>query len=214
MRSAKFGLVLLALLFFWGCAGLKPSKELPDLGEKKKTPKSIRAEAVVELKKIITLSGRGTIMAKNPDRFRIEVLGPFNHVMALLVSDGTTLYAFSGGEIEKKDWEDPALPYSFKAKEVVSFLLGSQYPKNKASLKEDNIEVLTDKDGHISKIVKYKKGSASLTVKMSDYRDISGAHIPFNIHIEDGKRTLKIKYSDVEIDPELSEDFFSLEALP
>lgn len=210
MRLKKtFGLFLAA--FVSGCAAFAPAPlPLPPETAKLK-PSSIRAQAVVELKKPVPLSGKAVIIAKSPGSFRIEVLGPFSHTLALLVSDGESLYMFSRGQSSRFGWDDPELPYPFKAEEVVSFLLGAG-PVNGGGA-EGQI-VSTDAEGHITKITRIKDGSAVFTASLSDYRIAGGAHIPFNISIENGKEGLSIRYSSVEINPEINSDFFNTDGLP
>lgn len=204
MRLKSLALLFI-LVFISGCAALKPQAAPEGLNP----PTAIRAEAVVELKKTITLAGRAVILAKSPDLFRIEVFGPFGQVMALLVSDGSSLYIYSGGEEKEFLWNDPLLPYSFKANEVVSFLLGNSVPIQARAGK--NFQLSMDENGRLEKAVKFKKGSPSLVVRLSDYRPVEGAILPFNISIEDGKEKFRIKYSSVDIKPRFDADSFSID---
>lgn len=206
MKSYAYVLILLFLLS--GCAALAPKKTLEIQGAA--APRSMRAEAVVELTRVMKLSGRAVVLAKSPGSFRIEVIGPFGSTMALLVSDGSALYVLAGGETKRYLWGDPGFPYAFKAEELVSMLLGAQ-----SQVPEDcRCEVLTDEGGRITKLTRFKGAVPLLTVAVSDYRDILGSQIPFNISIEAPKEKLSIRYSTVEINPVIAPDSFDTNNLP
>lgn len=216
MRLRFHVYALCAVLFLSGCAALKQKE-----AEKRPSRKaaSLRAEASVVLKKIIPIGGHAVIIVKSPDKFRIEVFGPFGQVMALLASDGTSFYMFSGDEAKKMDMDDPAFPYPFKAKEAVSFLLGSpsgQFAQAAldGGVKAGDREMTSDSEGRLAKFVKYKKGRPAFTVELSDYRAVSGVDLPFNISIKGQKEGLSIKYASVEIDPEIDPDAFNIGPLP
>lgn len=176
-------------------------------------PSSLRAKAVVEIKKnVLTIAGRASILAKAPGSFRIEVVGPFGQTMMLLASDGTKLYISSEGKIKEFLWGDPDIPYSFEAGEAFSFLTGAPGPKE-AGYKPNAIET-RDKWGRLTGYTKTVEGRDGLKVTLGEYRDIGGAHIPFRIRIEDGKRDLTIKYTEAEVNPQLDEELFMLTAPP
>lgn len=210
MRSGKKLLPLIAVfLLLSGCAALKPPGEEP-LGPPKIAPSSIRAWAVVEIKKsIFTIAGRAAILAKAPGSFRIEVFGPFGITAALIASDGHKLFVNSDGETTEFFWGDPEIPFSFDAAEAVCFLTGGP---NAAMLNAPGVRVERDEWGRLMEYSRTAEGRDGLKVTLSEYREVAGAHIPFLIRIEDGKRDLAIKYTEVEINPLLEEDFFDLEA--
>ncbi|MBI5642074.1 MAG: hypothetical protein HY954_01215 [Deltaproteobacteria bacterium] len=208
MRFKKYLFISLSLILL-GCAGIKPTPVSPPEIKKHITPVSLRAEAKVELRGLLTLSGRAAITAKNPDQFRIEVTGPFNQMIALFVSDGKTLYSYSGDEVRIHDWDDPLLPYSFKSREIVSCLLGAGETTENAQSPED-ILISRDGQGRLKSLSRAADGKKAFRVELSDYRDVGGAEIPFNIDIEDGKKRLVIKYSSVVIDTDLDPDSFNI----
>ncbi len=196
--------LLLVILTLYGCAGLKPPVTAPAPGSR--LARGIKADAIVELEKGSTLRGRARILAKAPASFRIEVLGPFNITMALIISDGKSLYVVSGAREKEYLWQDPSFPYSFRAEDVVSSLLGEP-PKTAGAVEKSDYAVSSGSDGNV-RITRMKDGKPVLTVVMSDFRNVSGARLPFNVMIEDKREALKIKYSSVEIDPVFPPDSF------
>ncbi len=206
----RFRIYLFSLIFLLhGCSILRPAVPPPAKPAPGFIPRALRAEATVEFKRGMPLRGKALIIAKAPDSFRIEVLGPFRSTMALLVSDGETLYVFSGAEEKEYRWKDPDFPYPFRAEDVVSSLLGAA----SRDLSNGDYIYSADKDGHIEKVVKLKDGEPVLTVEMSDYRVVSGARLPFAISIEDKKGALLINYSTVEIDPVIKPGSFAVNRL-
>ena len=210
MISGKRLFSLLAVfLILSGCAAMKPAGEEP-LGPPKLTASSIRARAVVEIKKNdLTAAGRAAILAKAPGSFRIEVFGPFGLTAALIASDGHKLFVNSDGEISEFFWGDPEIPYSFEAEEVVSFLTGAPNPP---TLDTPGIKASRDGWGRLREYSRAVEGRDALLVTLGEYREVNGAHIPFLIRIEDGKRDLAIKYTEVEINPLIEGDLFKSEA--
>lgn len=193
-----------------GCAALHAPQARPPAEAVRARPKALRGEAVVELRRSIPLAGRASVLVESPDKFRIEVTGPFNQVIALLVSDGRELFVFSGRTPEVFDWEDPSMPYPFSAGEVVSFLMGEAGAPKAVNMAAGNgYSVTTDGDGRVKDIVKSRGGTEVLRVAMSDYRRVSGAYIPFHISI-DGRERFSIRYSEVEVDPDVGPGSFSI----
>ncbi len=200
-------LLLTAALFLAGCAGNKPLPPEAPAVKPAEAPASIRAEAVVVFNRLIDLSGRAVITAEAPDKFRIEVRGPFNQTAALLVSDGKSFFSHIGGSTEIKDWDDPRLPYSFSSSEIVSFLLGS--PADKEA-EDRGFEVSKDPK---RTVFKRPRKEGALKVELSDFRNIGTLRIPYRIEIEDGKRRLIVRYSSVEVNPEVDSAAFDIDPL-
>jgi len=196
--------ILTATALLGGCAVLYVPEKQPPAGGITVRPKTLRAEAVVELRRSIPLIGRAHILVESPDKFRIEVMGPFNQVISLLISDGKKLFVFSGRSSEIFGWEDPSMPYPFNASEAVSFLMGEA-----RTAVGSEYSVTADKDGRVKDIVKSRDGAEVLKVTMTDYRKVSGAYVPFNISI-DGKEGLSIRYSEVEIDADVGAEPFNM----
>ncbi|MBI4949271.1 MAG: hypothetical protein HY955_03905 [Deltaproteobacteria bacterium] len=205
MRLKAF--LFTAAVFFAGCAVVKPLPPEAPVTRASEAPVSIRAEAIVVMKRRMDLGGRAVILAEAPDKFRIEVTGPFNHLAALLVSDGRSFFSYIGDDTEVKDWDDPRLPYSFSSSEIVSFLLGAQADKEAA---DRGFEVSKDADRSVFK--RHRK-NGDLKVELSDFRSIGTLRIPYRIDIEDGKRRLTVKYSSVEVNPSIDPMSFDIDAL-
>lgn len=201
-----------ALVFGPGCAAIRGPQGAGTAGVAEQaqriSPRTLRASAVVEVKRIFSVKGRALIAARSPDKFRIEVLGPLNGTAALFVSDGDGLYIFSDGRSARYGWEDPGNPFPFRPEEVVSALLGS------SPAGAGDYSFSTDTSGHITRLARKKNGEPALAAAMSDYRTVAGADIPFSITIEDEKKSLGIRYSSVEVNPELGTGFFDTSHLP
>lgn len=210
MRRTALALSLAFIIS--GCAGLRPLKEELPPGPPLAAPASIRANASVEIKRnTLSLTGRANIIARSPGSFRIEVMGPFNQTAALLVSDGKNLYMLSNGEIEKHGWDEPGFPYSFRAGDIVSLLLGATPDTGLEA--GTGYEAATDEAGCLKKLTRTKAGKNVLTAALDDYRNIEGAHIPFNISIADEKRDIRIRYRSVEVNPRIDDDIFTIDAI-
>jgi outer membrane lipoprotein-sorting protein len=183
-----------------------PSRSIQPLPVLVKPPGSLRAEATVELEKI-EFKGRAVILVKSPDLVRMDLLGPFNHVVSVIVSDSEGLSYYSNGEVRRYGWDDPLLPYPLRPGELVSLLMGRPELKG-------YYEFSTDGEGNISKLVKLSEGAAVLKVSMDDWREVQGLKIPFAIAIEDGGERVNIRYFSVELDPVIGKDLFILPARP
>lgn len=214
MRGNPLSRVLVAVLasavLLGGCAGVNAPRRPPAEAARAR-PKALRASAVVELRRSMPLAGRASVLVESPDKFRIEVAGPFNQVVALLVSDGRELFVFSGRKPEVFNWDDPSMPYPFSAGEVVSFLMGEAgaLPALNGAAVGNGYSVTRDVDGRVKDIVKSRGGAEVLRVAMADYRSVSGAYIPFHITI-DGRERLSIRYSEVEVDPDVAPGSFTI----
>lgn len=172
-------------------------------------PESLRARAVVELKRDVTVSGRAVIVARRPDLFRIEVFGPFNTSAATLLSDGTNLTVFSEGRLDTYGWDDPDLPYLFSAEEVVRLLTGA-WTEDAARKGEDGFRYASEYDPATGtfRVVKLYGAFEALRADLSDWKDVDGRTIPFRISIDDGKQSINIQYFSVDIEPEISAGTF------
>ncbi len=199
-----FWLAALAPLVAAGCAAKLP----PPLSPPEITPVSLRAHGVVEMKRrFFTISGRALVLARSPASFRIEVFGPFGQTVAVLASDGEAIYTVTEDGAEALSRDEPGVPHSLKPEDAASLLLGN--PRPAGELAGGEVETSTDEHGRLRLFSRpARDGEGGLKVLLEDYREVSGAHIPFRIVIDDGKRTVTIKYSEVEVNPELPEDLF------
>ncbi|MEE9615341.1 MAG: hypothetical protein V3W31_10405 [Thermodesulfobacteriota bacterium] len=186
-------------------------------------PDSLRARARVELT-AKELKGRAVILVKRPDLVRIEILGPLGQAVSVLVSDSRRIALYSEGKVKSYRWDDPAQPYPFGARELVSFLMGmprGTYPegggragrggRGDSGGSGGDYEFSTDGDGRVSKLVKFEDGVLVLKAAMEDYREIEGVVVPMSVSIENGEgERLLISYSSVEVNPEMERELFNL----
>ncbi len=210
---SRIGLgALLLILILSSCATLKTETDLTKYSAG--WPDIIRAEAVVDLDSDRRLKGRAVILARGPGFFRIEVRGPFGRLIGLLLSDGEYLRVLANDELKTYRWSDPALPYPFSAQEFVSFLLGKNdlAPADPGAPRAE-YEITRNDFGKIAKVVKFIERHPILSVEMSDYKAKAGYAVPHSIYLKDGRRELKIRYTSVEINPEIKEDVFKISPL-
>lgn len=205
MKAATRLLAAAALLSIAGCAATWP---LEKASYAPGAPvSSIRARGVVELKKdSFSARGRATIIAQAPGSFRIEVFGPFGQTAALFASDGERLLMSSEGATSVFLWGDPAIPYSFNAKEAVSSLTGASVADETGGFSR------FDGNGRLSEYTREVPGRAPLRVTLDEYALVDGAAVPFRISFEDGRRVITIKYTEVEVNPPFENGFFKVEA--
>jgi len=205
MKAVKSLLAAAALLSVAGCAATGPlDKAAYAPGA---TASSIRARGVVELKKdSFSARGRAAVMAQAPGSFRIEVFGPFGQTAALFASDGERLLVSSEGKTSLFFWGDPAIPYSFNAKEAVSSLTGAPVEEEAGGFSR------FDGNGRLSEYTREVQGRPPLRVTLDEYALVDGAAVPFRISLEDGRRTITIKYTEVEVNPPFENGFFKVEA--
>lgn len=203
--AVKSLLACAALLSLAGCAATGP---LEKTAYAPGTPvSSIRARGVVELKKdSFSARGRAAVIAQAPGSFRIEVFGPFGQTAALFASDGERLLVRSEGTTSLFFWGDPAIPYSFNAREAVSSLTGAPVAEETGGLS------MFDGNGRLSEYTREVQGRAPLRVTLDEYTLVDGAAIPFRISFEDGRRVITIKYTEVEVNPPFENGFFKVEA--
>ncbi len=154
------------------------------------------------------VKGRATIVVKGPDLFRIEVFGPFNQTVFVLVGNGGGLSVYSKGDVRTYRWDDPFLPYSFRSRDVVSFLTGAPYMLDE----RENYSILTHR-GRITGFIRSNRDGPVFKVSMGDYREIGGVSVPFSISVVSKKETLKITYRSVEVEPSLNAEVFTLGAI-
>lgn len=207
--SAAPAAVLLAIITTSGCAHKRQAG--PDLAAVRLPGETLRAEAIVEMDRTMSASGKARIYAQVPGSFRIEVKGPFAQVVALFASDGYTLHTFTDGVERFYPAGSPDAPLPFSNAEIVSLLMGLDLKP----LKDAGFEVETDGKGRPVKAEKHISGSEAGTVSVlfSDYREAGSRQIPFEISIK-GPRLdrIRIRYSSVETGGDFEEGFFDIEA--
>ncbi|MEK6759071.1 MAG: hypothetical protein AABY51_04810 [Deltaproteobacteria bacterium] len=201
--------ILLALITISGCAHKRPTG--PDLALVRSPGETLRAEAVVDMDRTLSASGKARIYAQAPGSFRIEIKGPFAQVVALFASDGYTLHTFTDGVERFYPAGSPDAPLPFSNAEIVSLLMGLDLKP----LKDAGFEIEADQKGRPVKAEKQISGSnaGTVTVLFSDYRETGGRDVPFEISIQ-GPRLdrIRIRYSSVETGGGFEEGFFDIEA--
>lgn len=205
--SVRASLAALVPVLLIGCAALRPPEKEP-VGPPVIAPSSLRAQAVVEVRRNASMSGRAQVLAKSPSSFRIEVFGPFGQTAALFASDGEAVYVLTEDGLETYGMDGPGAPYSLDPEDIVSFLLG--VPRLAEGAGAPDVTAATDGHGRLRTFTRTVEGLPALKVVLDDYRAVDGAHIPFSITIDDGKRTVAIKYREVEVNPGLDQAVFSL----
>lgn len=216
-RAAKSLLVwplwaLGSMLLLAGCAFLKPAPAAPAKAGPPTGLTALRAEAVMEFKDSGNLSGRALILVKSPASFRIEILGPLNSPVTTISSDGAVLSIFSDGSLKTYRWdeENPVLPYSFTPEELAALLLGGGPLDPAKPPPLTAYRITRDKDGNITGVIKIKDGLEVFRVAMSDFRDAGNGVLPFSLTVDDGYKSLRVRYKSLEINPDIKPDVFNI----
>lgn len=201
--------ILLALITMSGCAHKKPLAHFHATASEQVD--TLRAEALVDMDRTLSASGKARIYAKAPGSFRIEVKGPFAQVVALLASDGRTLHTFTDGVERYYPAGSHEAPIPFSSEQIVSLLMGLDLKP----LEDAGFKVGTDWAGRPVKAEKHIPGDdgGTVTVLFSDYRNAGGRDVPFEISIQ-GPRLdkIRIRYSSVETGSGFEDGFFDIEA--
>ncbi|MBE9529624.1 MAG: hypothetical protein IME99_10365 [Proteobacteria bacterium] len=200
-------LSLFALVLLTGCATVAQHSKTTDAVDSPRAP-SIRGNAIVEFTNGTVVRGRAVIVARDPASLRIELLGPFGHTAWAMVSNGTDVSIYKDSKQTTYAPGDPALPYSFSSRELVSYLLG-RAPTTK------EYRTVTDSEGRITEATKYVNGAAVLNVTFADYQAVNGRTLPFVISVTetgepetDRHQSLVVRFTTVEVNPTISEALF------
>lgn len=143
---------------------------------------SLRGRAVIELRGVEEreFKGKAVILVKGPDRVRIEIFDILGQVAAVIISDGGALSIFSqnNSKFYPRTGDTPLI---FTAPELASFLMG-----------------------------KYQGADAELErrVLYDDYRENKDVVFPFGLLVNDGREKLSVRYSSLELNPELNDSLF------
>lgn len=209
--ARRIMLLIAAAAFLWGCARVTPRPpQAPTSLFEGSAPRSISAQAIVELRRGFAVSGKATVLARSPDLFRIEVAGPFGQPLAVISGDDKSLVIANMGKTDAYDWEDPDLPYPFDSKELVSVLLGDGAVKDHGDVSYG----VTGARGSAVVITKLREGAPVFRISLDDFREVSGKRLPFRIKIEDDKSAIQIRYTSVDVDPVIKDSAFGLPPIP
>ncbi len=201
MRHLRLILALAPLILLTaGCAHKVPlSTQDPAKGIK-----TLRAAAVVEFTNKSTEKGRALITISSPDLFRIEIKGPIGITTALITGskDSITLL-YRGESTTYTPGENKSLPLNIRAAELVSLLLGSRdFPPR------DNKGFETQALPRGRVITRRINNHLLYRATMSDYKTISGVHLPYTISVEGEDYKLLVKYTKVNVNPEINNSYF------
>ena len=161
-------------------------------------PGSLRGRAVVLLRGIEEreFKGKAAILVKGPDKVRIEIFDIFGQVAAVIVSDGLALSIFSNNQSNffERGGDTPLI---FKATELAGFLMGADIGAGEAA-KRPSPSSSEEQEGI----------SEAREILFEDYRDLEGQLFPFSLSVDDGIEKLSVRYSSIELNPELNDDLF------
>jgi len=175
-----------------------------------------------------------------PTQLRVEILGLFGQVAAVLVSDGETYQFFDAGEgrvqsgpvSEHIFWELARVDLT--PGEVVELLMGAPVP-DRAWLRSGAFALLDDAlaveyadaggvrrqrfefdaAGRLRSARSYDEiGREIWRAGYDDYRDLQGSEFPFFVLLESVRvdATAKFVFQNVQLDPALSNELFQLES--
>lgn len=176
---------------------------------------------------------------RRPSDLRVEVLGLFGQIAAILVTDGTTYQSF---DARRGDFESGVVTpdllwrvarFAMRPKEVVDLLLGAPRPSEGASMAaaygepRDGVSVAFrgsagglreqfsfDARGQLIEFVRFAHdGKVAWKASFSDYRDVSGSAFAFDVRLsfpaENARASLR--FDQASLDPELADDLFALQ---
>jgi len=179
---------------------------------------------------------RQRLALERPDRLQVVLLGPLRTAVAILVTDGSRYrLSWADGRIESGEvhgallWELTGL--DIDAAEAVDLLLGmprlpeARGAKRTFALPGGGIRVeLLDGEGEPAGLVDFDAwgrlqgfeaagASAGFAVRFGDYAQVDGKPFAHRIEVQSGGVQAELELSDVELDPELAEDMFQVEAV-
>ena len=169
-----------------------------------------------------------------PEDLRVEILGVFGQIAAILVTDGVTYQSFDAGrgDVERGEVTPDLLwriaRFAMQPQEVVDLLLGTPRPSADASLSDaygdpgDGVSVDFrgpegrlreqfgfDARGQLIDFVRFAQdGEVAWKARFSDYRDISGSAFAFEVRLTfpavDARASLRFDHAS--LDPELGDE--------
>jgi len=175
---------------------------------------------------------------RRPADLRVEVLGLFGQIAAVLVTNGTTYQTFdaSRGTVESGDvtpdllWRTARV--ALQPAEAIDLLLGAPRPSEAAtfagafSLTKGGVSLdfrdaqgrlreqfSFDVAGRLAEFVRFREnGSVAWTANFADYRDVSGSPFAFDVRLSFPDRDAKasLRFDHAALDPELADELFTL----
>jgi outer membrane lipoprotein-sorting protein len=157
---------------------------------------SFRGRAVISLSGIEDreFKGKAAILVKGPDKVRIEIFDILGQVAAIIVSDADALSIFSNNDSNFYSRE-ASTPLIFSAPELAAFLMGIDERQANLSSDKERVEAGVEVEAR--------------SVLFEDFRELKGARFPFSLTVDDGKERLLVRYSSIEINPELDDSLFN-----
>ena len=175
---------------------------------------------------------------RRPADLRVEVLGLFGQIAAILVTDGVTYQSFDArrGDFESGDVTPDLLwrvaRFAMRPKELVDLLLGAPRPSAGASFAaayaepRDGVSVVFrgpagrrserfsfDAQGQLIKFVRFASdGNVSWKARFSDYRDVSGSAFAFDVRLSFPavEARASLRFDQASLDLDLADDLFAL----
>lgn len=169
-------------------------------------------------------SGKGIIIVKRPDKIRLEILGPWNQIIAVMVYAGRKVSFLSFRE--NRLYRD--YPFPMKVSLLPHYLLGlpageleshepanneaSGLPQGQCYINSKNERIEIDNEGNMKKIdiLEARDDSPSIETFMDSYKDVDGFIFPFEISISNKEASIFIRYTDVELNRRILDELFSL----
>ena len=177
---------------------------------------------------------------RRPSDLRVEVLGLFGQIAAILVTDGVTYQRFnaSDGSFESGDVTPDLLwrvaRFAMQPDELVDLLLGAPRPSPKTSLANayaepgDGLSVgYRDADGRLreqfgfdrrGQLIAFTRfslnGEVDWKANFSDYRDVSGSRFAFDVRLNFPALNARaaLRFDHAALDPTLGDEVFALRA--
>lgn len=200
---------------------------------------SIKAAARIEIKfkDGRELAGRGVIIVKRPDLFRLEILGPLSQTAAVMIYNraGLSLFAFQENRLYK-DY----LPQIY-ASRLPQYLLGLPSSRNNVQEREIGPEsessppssphnlcsyinsegenIVADNEGRIKYIffipseIAARDSGYRVRVSLDLYEEIDGFVSPSAISINDDAANISIRYDHIELNQHIPDNLFNLPQL-
>lgn len=169
------------------------------------------------------IAGRGMIVVKRPDKLRLEVVGPFNQITAVIIYDSRSLSFLSLRE--NRLYGD--YPFPMEASRFPNYLAGLPagevkshdanhetgfLPSGPCSVNSEDEQIMINRTGNMKEIYisETRDEIHPINVSMDSYKEVDGFMFPFEISISNKEAHIFIRYTDVELNQQISDGLFSL----